>query len=646
VFTATGGIAAARTWTGAVSTDWSTAGNWSPAGAPGATDSVVVPSAPGNQPVLHSAAVAIGSLVIANGAVVTLDTSTLAVQGDFTNAGTLSDPASTSTLAFKGAGRSLAGSAAAALATITGSYTLTGALQATNLQIQGSLTLGGHRADVSASLATGGLGIVAMTNAADTLSVAGDVGFAGGNTTGDLTAGVLLVGGNFAQTSVVTGASFAAGPGLTTIFNGTKTQTVAFADSVSSSLGTVSVTNPAGVVFASIAIASGDLTVASGATLTATDLSFATGTGLSVQGNVTSQAGSLLELGRLYVRGVLSVNGTFNTTAIIFTGAGQTIPAGLPYQYLYVGGGTVTFAPGAQSIANQIAVQGGSLTLNQNISFGGNTFLQLAGTLVLNGHTLSTANLYVESGAFLEMTNPLDTLIAAGDASFAGGNSSGRLTAGGIYVGGQLTQTVDPQAFVSSGTHTVILDGGGVQTVHFDNPGTSGASHFQNLVIANPQGAAAISSDVWVLGQVAFAPGLPRFVSGSGQTVHLANLNITGATFSNVLVAYDAALGGSLSIAMDSVTFQSYPLTGADLITIAHPGAVNPLTGGAQVYPFSNLTFLSVIGQAGGTSNYIRATDSDGATPVPLMIQITSNLVNTEGLAHTVQNNGASVSWP
>ncbi len=46
------------TWTGCLSTDWNTAGNWASGTVPTATDDVVIPSAPANQPVLSTPATA------------------------------------------------------------------------------------------------------------------------------------------------------------------------------------------------------------------------------------------------------------------------------------------------------------------------------------------------------------------------------------------------------------------------------------------------------------------------------------------------------------------------------------------------------------------------------------------------------------
>lgn len=59
------------TWTGAVSTDWFTAGNWNASAVPTATDSVIVPAGPANMPVL-SAADTVARIEVQTGATLTL----------------------------------------------------------------------------------------------------------------------------------------------------------------------------------------------------------------------------------------------------------------------------------------------------------------------------------------------------------------------------------------------------------------------------------------------------------------------------------------------------------------------------------------------------------------------------------------------
>jgi len=69
---------AQKTWTGATSTAWNTAGNWSPAGVPGSTDNVVIPSAPANQPLISGTSSPVcNNLTVNAGATLTISGTTL-----------------------------------------------------------------------------------------------------------------------------------------------------------------------------------------------------------------------------------------------------------------------------------------------------------------------------------------------------------------------------------------------------------------------------------------------------------------------------------------------------------------------------------------------------------------------------------------
>jgi len=68
-------------WNGNISTDWNTAGNWSPANVPGASDNVTIPNRT-NQPVL-SANVSVQNLTLNNGSNLKLNGKTLTVTGTF-----------------------------------------------------------------------------------------------------------------------------------------------------------------------------------------------------------------------------------------------------------------------------------------------------------------------------------------------------------------------------------------------------------------------------------------------------------------------------------------------------------------------------------------------------------------------------------
>lgn len=638
-FGATGSAVPPKTWTGAVSTDWNAAGNWSPAGVPGATDSVIVPNVT-NQPHLHTGAFSVHGLSVQTGALVSLDTVTLTVLGSFTDAGGFLDPHASSAISLAGSG-TLVGNANANALLVPGTYTLTGDVQSTNIQVNGSVTLGGHALVATGSFVTAGTGVVIMTNSADTLYSQGAMAFGGGAEGGKLLAGTVVVQGGFSVTSV---GGFVAGTGLTTVFNGTAVQIVSVVDSVSSStFGAVDFNNPTAVVLFSLINVAGDVTLESKAIVTSSDTTF-TGQGLAVNGNLTTIGGSFLKLGRVYAHGALNLaSSTWATTAVIFTGTGQTVPTGVTFPFFYVGGGNVTLGAGPYTITNQLAVQGGSLTLGANLTFPGNTFVELAGTLILNGHTLSTGgNFTTDRGGVLTMTSANDSLLVGQNAFFGGGNEALQLTKGGIVFGGNFFEGGgDPQDFVQSGTAgSAFINGGSVDSITFSNPGGAGASHFNNLAIGNPQGALKINSDVWILGQPLYLPGAPKIVSGGGQVIHFANMNITGVIFNQVAIAYDAALGGTLT-GLDSLTFENYDVNSpTPLIDITTSG-----TSDSSHFLFDHMQFLTDIGSQGGAGHYVRATDSNPGDASVLIIDINSGLVVTEGQNHTILVGGAVVNW-
>jgi hypothetical protein len=72
--------AGAKTWTGATSTDWATASNWSPSGVPGATDDITIPIT-SNSPILATGTYKVHSVNIKAGGSFTQSGSTLSVIG-------------------------------------------------------------------------------------------------------------------------------------------------------------------------------------------------------------------------------------------------------------------------------------------------------------------------------------------------------------------------------------------------------------------------------------------------------------------------------------------------------------------------------------------------------------------------------------
>jgi hypothetical protein len=261
------------------------------------------------------------------------------------------------------------------------------------------------------------------------------------------------------------------------------------------------------------------------------------------------------------------------------------------------------------------------------------------------------SNLLTTGSGTLTMTQVSDTLRVSGGAFFGGGSTAGKLTAGALLVAGTFSESgTAGDAYASSLGHWTILSGNARQDVGFAHPGAgAGTSHFMNLGISNPvTGAVTVNSDLYILGQSSFDPAVPtQQVTGSGSVVHLANLFISDPiTFDNVLLAYDKALGGSDTISITNATFTNYDPNGTTpIISISHPGALDPSSGGVMTYNFTNLTFGTDITQAGGTANYLSVTDTNTGDGVPLTIRVTSNLNDPEGPDHTLTSGGAQVTW-
>ncbi|MBK8003717.1 MAG: hypothetical protein IPK12_07140 [Gemmatimonadetes bacterium] len=193
-----------KTWTGAISTAWTTAGNWSPAAVPTSTDDVLIPNGPSLMPVLGTST-SIQSLTLQNNASLTLiNVMTLTLTGDLDDAGNLTSGGGSQTIDLAGTGRTFRSTNIPNPITVnvTGSYTLAGRAAVTDLLINGSgaLTLGGHTMAVSNNFNLAGGGTLVMAVALDSLRVLGTANFAGADLTGLLTDGVLEVGGALTQT--------------------------------------------------------------------------------------------------------------------------------------------------------------------------------------------------------------------------------------------------------------------------------------------------------------------------------------------------------------------------------------------------------------------------------------------------------------
>jgi alpha-tubulin suppressor-like RCC1 family protein len=227
------------------------------------------------------------------------------------------------------------------------------------------------------------------------------------------------------------------------------------------------------------------------------------------------------------------------------------------------------------------------------------------------------------------MQDPADRLTVQGGATFAGGVTTGRLTAGELRLAGDFRQQYvgsNWAAFAPSGSHRVILDGAADQTVQFDSPaGAPGqASFFHGLSLSKPSDVLTLLSTVPVNG-VFEAAG--QTVMGGGNALSVAGLNaVDNLILDHVLFTIGA---GPVS-GFDNVTFQNYAITATQL-TVARPGGT---------FTFTGLRFLTTP----TTGYYVSATDLAPADGDVLTINLT-DAVPADGSALTLTSGGAVVTW-
>lgn len=194
-FTATGTAPGnTLTWTGQVSTDFATAGNWSPAVAPSATSDIVIVAAT-NIPVLGSN-LTVKSLTVNPGGTLNIGFNTLNVAGSVLIDGTLAGGGAIQITAAGQVRGAMAQLVILAPVTAAGNVT-TSASSNLNISAGGDFTVNGKTITVGGSITTVNGGFLTMTNPADQVSAI-NASFGGGDQAGRLIAGsITLTGGLF-----------------------------------------------------------------------------------------------------------------------------------------------------------------------------------------------------------------------------------------------------------------------------------------------------------------------------------------------------------------------------------------------------------------------------------------------------------------
>jgi len=577
---------AAKIWTGATDTSWTTATNWTPAGAPASTDSVVVPVA-GSQPAL-SAAVTVKSLVVAPGATLKLGANNLTLTGSLDAGSTITSTGGV--VQLTGAG-TMKGTVTGDVK-VTGTYTLSGADAVGGVLTVDTGTLGfnGNQLVVTGSFVTQNGGRIAMTQGVGGLVVGGNATFTGGDETGQLVVGALSVAGNFTQGATAT--SFVAAQGFVTRFVG-NAPTIVFANPSTSVFGKVE--------FATTTVA----TVSSNVTVTG-NVWLQTGTTPTVVSGVSD---TVFVAGSVYD----TTGGRWQVGTTAMTGVNGKLPR--------VMGGNLQFR-NANALSDSLAVTG-SVVVTGALS-----------RLDLNGHSLIVLDSFATTaGGVLRMANASDSMIVKGSASFNGGSTAGQLTKGYLEVwGARFTQGTSAQAFAADAPHeTNFVDADPSvisHTITFANPGL-GSSHFGDVYVGDT--LTVLGSDVYANGELETGITITHRVATTTGDHRLASsgADVRYLTFDNTRWL----LQGSDSItSIDNVAFQNTSNTTAAQFEWNRAGS------GRQYY----LTSWSFNTPPAGPGVYVRMTTSAPADTLSMSV----NTPALNGGLIQVLGGGAITSWP
>jgi hypothetical protein len=552
-----------RPWTGAVSTDWSTAGNWSPSGVPIATDTISVPSAPPNQPQLKIPSATVAGIVILPNAKLDLGANELQVTGRVDVDGEVTG---TGKLTIQGLNQStsyvrgtLPNVGVAGRTVIVGLTTVNGSLE----QVAGSvIDLNGFTVKVTKDLNI--RGTLLQNTVASILDVRGNARFFNDQSTTQtvLNAGTIKVGGHFAV--VVPGTSvsspFPASGTHRVILDGSVKQVVADTGLVTVRFQELLVQNTAGgVEFTTYASPATPQVFQVATRLTGSTATPISGTGrVVVFSHFTSATGGSVTLRNLSVGGVLSAGTDFKPDTMTFIGSAQSVPVGVAYQYQNV------VAAGSATLTGTTNVSGG-LVLGCITTIAGCTsagILDVAGKRLLVGKNMQQAGTPVST---LFMKTTTDSVVVAGSVlgRLAAPDTSefevaaGSWLHGWLRVGGDLRVRGTGPGEQAGATHTVILDGAAQQKLQSRN-----GFKFNYLTIADSLGVVmndttatrsrivSVSADLNINTAVKLTGSGRMEVAGNVQTT-------TGSSIENSTMSVGSILRASGGFTPDTAEFTS-----------------------------------------------------------------------------------------
>ena len=484
----------------------------------------------------------------------------------------------------------------------------------------GTLTLNGHTL-VDSTLIVSGSGALVMSNAADSAVVHGGATFGGGDETGKLTAGVLVVDGDFNAPAASSATAWVASGAHRTVLTGAQDQSVTVYYTNNAHFANLEVRGTHTITLATRVPVAGDFDLSGNANVYGMDT-------LAVTGSVAQDSGgSELILPGLDVGGSLVSVGYYDVTLTNFTGTNQVIPTDLRvFQNVTVSGpGAVPGGSQPQlAVAGDLLVTGaGTLTLDREMFVTGKTVVT-AGSVTLAGHLLAMGDSMRVSGTgVVVMTDAADSLVVNGNLVWGGGDETGKLTNGILVIqNGNFTQPPANSAtsFNTSGSFQTLIANSNPVVLTMTYAGGS-ASHFNHLDLTPAFGGVVLQTDIPVAGRLAdtLSTALPTAFTGNGHVLSAGSIVMNGATMDHVLLRITGPI-----VTLDSVTFQDYAA-----------GDTQLGVSGTGSYSLAGLSFLST--PSGGY--YVSANGAG------LSLDITSNLAPANGAAETQLLNGASVTW-
>jgi hypothetical protein len=318
--------------------------------------------------------------------------------------------------------------------------------------VLGNLSFPSHTLAVSGDFATSSAGQLTMSNALDSLKVAGNVTFGSSSAGGPMTNGVLLVDGNFTQSGSV--QSLSALASNTIVLSGTGAQTVNFSNPdgayttgcAASCFANLNITKSSGsVAFQTKTKILGAFTNLSGVALTtpSSNGDFIIVGAAQLAGNGAYHKLSLAS-------GTFSKSGVTTVDTTVWFGTGQSFnPSTLGETFDDIRGTVNWTAPA-------------TLAGNMQVNTGGELNVATSGA-VING-TLTTSG----NGTIKMTTNASDSLHVKGYARFYGGSTDGLLTMG--YLIADSTFDMQSLSYSSTLNHTTILGGANLQSILMASP--------------------------------------------------------------------------------------------------------------------------------------------------------------------------------